>query len=106
MSKDIDMPVDVSTGEVKESEKTSVVSYTYDPEKDIRAVDPFGFINLHDAYENHNVPTQVSDEIANYNGIDDPDSMIGTPSDIFEAYRMNDHIQAVEKAVSSKVDEK
>lgn len=94
--------VDKITGEVKELEKTEVVSYTFDPVKDIRAVDPFGHINLHDAYENHSVPTNIADEVANYNGIDDPDSMLGVPSDIFEAYRMNAAIQKAAKAVSEK----
>lgn len=91
--------VDTMTGEMVE-----VSSFTFDPLKDIRAVDPFGYINLHDAYENHNVPTNVADEVANYNGIDDPDSMIGVPSDIFEAYRMNDAIQKSARALSDKKD--
>lgn len=67
--------------------------FGYDPEKDLAPVDPFGFINLADAWLNHNVPTTVNDEIVNYNGIDDPESMLSTPKDIFEAYRMNDAIQ-------------
>lgn len=66
--------------------------YGYDPEKDLCPVDPFGFINLADAWLNHNVPTTVNDEVVNYNGIDDPESMLATPKDIFEAYRMNDAI--------------
>ena len=67
--------------------------FGYDPEKDLAPVDPFGYINLAEAYINHNVPTTVNDEVVNYNGIDDPESMLATPRDIFEAYRMNDAIQ-------------
>lgn len=75
--------------------------YGYDPEKDLNPVDPYGFINLAEAYEKGSVPTVVADEVANYNGIDDPESIIGTPHDIFEAYRMNEHIRSVDKQVSS-----
>lgn len=89
--------IDVITGEVKESEKTGVVSVWFDPEKDLHPVDPFGFIDLRAAYENHNVPTVVSDDVVNYNGIDDPESMLNSPSDIFEAYRMNDAIRRFDK---------
>lgn len=89
--------IDKMTGEVVEK-----VSYSFDPVKDIHPVDPFGYINLHDAFENHNVPTNIADEVANYNGIEDPSSMLGVPSDIFEAYRMNDVIQKSAKAVAEK----
>lgn len=99
--------IDIFTGEVV---KEGAPSFGYDSEKDIRPVDPFGFINLRDAFDNHNVPTNIADEVANYNGIEDPSSMLGVPSDIFEAYRMNDAIQksakaASEKGVSSSKDE-
>ena len=76
--------------------------YGYDPEKDLAPVDPFGFINLHEAYLNHNVPTTVMDEVVNYNGIDDPESMLNCPKDIFEAYRMNDAIQKYGKDDNKK----
>lgn len=89
--------IDIVTGEVKEDEKTSVVSVWYDPVKDLHPVDPLGFIDLRQAYENHNVPTTIADEVANYNGIDDPESMVNSPSDVFEAYRMNDAIRRYDK---------
>lgn len=65
-----------------------VVIARYDPDVDIRPVDTVGFINLRDAYVNHNVPTVVATDPEQYNGIDDPESIAGTPKDIFEAYRM------------------
>lgn len=69
----------------------------FNPDTDIAATDPYGFINLNEAYVNHNVPTTIADEIINYNGIDDPESIIGTPKDIFEGYRMRDAILAADK---------
>lgn len=64
----------------------------YDPVKDRCAVDPYGFIELRSAYVNGSVPTVVEDVVANYNGIDDPETILGTPKDIFEGYRMRDAI--------------
>lgn len=87
--------VDFYTGEVVE-EKEGSPSFGFDPVKDLHPVDPYGFIDLRSAYENHNVPTQVADEVANYNGIEDPESLLGTAKDVFEAYRMRDAIQKYE----------
>lgn len=75
--------------------------YSFNPVCDLNPVDPYGYIDLRAAYENHNVPSEIADELANYNGIDDPNSILGTPRDIFEAYRMNDRIQAIDREVSS-----
>ena len=99
--------IDINTGEVVDV-KEEVASFGYDALKDLHPVDPMGFINLRDAFENHNVPTNVADDVANYNGIEDPESMLGTPKDIFEAYRMRDSIQKYESSkldVSSSKDE-
>lgn len=78
------------------------LNVAYDPIRDRSAVDPYGFINLRDSYLNGNVPTTVDDSIANYNGIDDPESILGTPKDIFEGYRMRDRILR-ESGTPSKV---
>lgn len=75
---------------------------SYDPVKDVSAVDPYGFVNLRSAYENGNVPTNIEDVLANYNGIDDPESIIGSPKDIFEGYRMRDAILAKSEKLNDK----
>ena len=36
----------------------------------------------------------ISNVEDNYNGIEDPSTIMGKPRDVFEAYRMNDYIKA------------
>lgn len=64
----------------------------YNPECDIQAVEPFGFIDLKEAYVTHTVPTVIDEEAVAYNEIDDPSAILGKPSDVFEAYRMQEAI--------------
>lgn len=98
--------IDINTGEVV---KEGAPSYRYDPRFDIKDVNPMAFVDIHDAYVNHNVPTNIVDDIALYNQIESPDAILGTPRDIFEAYRMFDHAQELSKSkkpvVSSSPDE-
>lgn len=61
----------------------------YNPEVDMKPVDPFGFIDLKDAFVNKCVPSQVGESDSDYNGIDDPSSILGVPSDIFDALSYN-----------------
>lgn len=65
---------------------------TYNPECDIQAVEPFGFIDLKEAYVTHTVPTMIDEEEVAYNEIDDPSAILGKPSDVFEAYRMQEAV--------------
>lgn len=69
----------------------------YDPVKDISAVDPYGFVNLADAYERGSVPSIVNENVLNYNQIEDPASILGTPKDVFEGYRMMDAVRSLDK---------
>lgn len=57
----------------------------FDPVRDIAPVEQFGFIELKDALANSIVPSQMPDSETDYNGIDEPDKVIGKPRDIFEA---------------------
>lgn len=67
-------------------------SIYFDKSKDIREVDPFGFVDLGLCLKTGSVPSDVTASVSNYNGIEDPQSIIGTPSDVFEAMRMHDEI--------------
>ena len=64
----------------------------YNPSTDVQAVEQFGFIDLNDAFLNHNIPAAIDDQDISYNEIEDPASILGKPSDVFEAYRMIDGI--------------
>ena len=57
----------------------------FDPVRDIAPVEQFGFIELKDALANSIVPSQMPDSETDYNGIDEPDKVLGKPRDIFEA---------------------
>lgn len=65
-----------------------VVNCNYDPVKDLHPVDQFGFVDLASALENNAVPSQMAGAETDYNGIENPDSILGKPSDIFEAMHM------------------
>lgn len=57
----------------------------YDPVRDIAPVEQFGFIELKDALATSIVPSQMPESETDYNGIEDPEKVLGKPSDIFEA---------------------
>lgn len=80
-----------------------VTECNFDPVKDLKAVEQFGFVDLKEAWVNRCVPSQVGESDADYNGIDNPASILGMPSDVFDALDM---VEYVEKAESeNKTDE-
>lgn len=75
----------------------------FDPVRDLAPVDQFGFIELKNALAESVVPSQMPDSDADYNGIDEPDKVLGKPRDIFEAM---DAQKAAEQLASSESDSK
>lgn len=73
----------------------------FDKTCDIKEVDPFGFVDLGLCLMTGTVPSDVTGSVSNYNGIEDPQSIIGSPSDVFEAMRMHDEIQNYESSASA-----
>lgn len=67
----------------------------FDEIKDVADVDQFGFIDLVECLKNGQVPSTIADSEAQYNDIEDPSTIIGKPSDVFDAYRMTDYIKSV-----------
>lgn len=65
----------------------------YNPVKDLRPVSQTGFIDLPDAFANHNVPAGLPVEDLDYNGIEDPSAILGKPHDVFEAFDMEKSIR-------------
>lgn len=57
----------------------------YDPVRDIRAVSQTGYVDLAKANALSSVPASISAEQLSFNEIDDPRSIAGRPSDVFEA---------------------
>lgn len=64
----------------------------YDPAVDLKPVEPFGFIDLKSAFVNKTVPSNLPDSEVDYNGIEDPASIVGRPSDVFDALRMQSEL--------------
>lgn len=59
--------------------------FPFDPVRDLQPVDQFGFIDLKVALDSSCVPSQMPDSEQDYNGIEEPEMILGTPRDIFEA---------------------
>ena len=57
---------------------------SYDKRKDVSPVEPFGFIDLCQAYINNSLPTVVSADDTAYNNIAHPGAMFDKPRDVFE----------------------
>ena len=70
-----------------------VLECKYNPERDLKAVEPFGFVDLKESFINNCVPSQAPDAESDYNGIQDPSSILGKPSDVFDALRMAQDIE-------------
>lgn len=75
---------------------------TYDPVRDLAPVDQFGFIELRSALSEGVVPSQMPDSDVDYNGVDEPQKVLGKPHDIFEAI---DAQKALEAAAAASPDE-
>lgn len=72
-----------------------VTSVKFDKLKDVASVDQFGFVDVTKAFESGMVPASITPSDEQYNDIDNPDSILGKPSDIFEAYRMKEYVNSV-----------
>lgn len=70
----------------------------FDPVRDLAPVEQFGFIELKDALANSIVPSQMPESDTDYNGIEEPEKVIGKPRDVFEAI---DAQKAAEQIASS-----
>lgn len=68
-------------------------SFHYNPVKDKCPVSSTGFVDLKSAFVNHSLPSQIAGSDENYNGIEDPASILGKPRDVFEAFEMEKHVK-------------
>lgn len=77
----------------------------YDPCKDLKPVDSFGWLDVAEAYVNKSVPSDIVTQETDFNNIDDPSSILGKPTDVFHALRMQDSIEASVSAQNDKPSE-
>ena len=80
----------------------------YNPQKDNVPVDQVGFVNLRDAYVNSVIPGDLSVDVSEFNGVDEPGSLLGRSHDVFEAIRKGQSVQksaaAAEAAAASSAE--
>lgn len=81
------------------------VSFTFDPVKDISAVQQFGSVDLVKANLASSVPSTIESPDERYNGIEDPAAIAGRPRDLFE-HAQASKVIASYKAPEVSVDEK
>lgn len=66
----------------------------FNPKVDKSPVSLLGYVDLKSAMVNHALPSQIAESEADYNGIEDPASIMGRPTDVFEAMEMQSHINS------------
>lgn len=72
-----------------------ILDTRFDPVRDLCEVSQTGYIDLVSAFITGSVPSQIADSDDDYNGIEDPQSILGRPSDVFEAMEMQSYINSV-----------
>lgn len=79
--------------------------FKFDPSRDRKQVDPFGFFDLREAYINGSVPADVSlnDEV--FNGVQDPSALLDRPKDMFEAQRQAAYVKESLQAAKANAEQ-
>lgn len=67
-------------------------NFRFNPIKDKNPVSTTGFVDMRLAMVNSAIPSQIPGTEDDYNGIEDPASILGKPRDVFEAMDMQRHI--------------
>lgn len=65
---------------------------TWSSKRNKKAVDQNGFVDIIKVINSNSLPATEADGADVYNGIDDPGSILGKPSDVFEAMHMQQAI--------------
>lgn len=78
----------------------------FDKDKDIQEVDQFGFVDLCKSSAEGFVPNDIGTSADSFDGKEvDPESILGKPSDRFEAMRMQESLaSAIRKESKSKTE--
>lgn len=66
----------------------------FNPRIDKTPVSSLGYVDLKSAMVNHALPSQIAESETDYNGIEDPASIMGRPTDVFEAMEMQSRVNS------------
>lgn len=80
--------------------------FSFDPVRDLAPVDQYGFIDLKVALDSSCVPSQLPDSELDYNGMEEPEMVLGKPRDIFEAIDSQKALEAAAAASSGDESDK
>ena len=90
--------------EGQETQKFVPVSCVFDPLYDLEEVDQFGFVDLRHALAEGVLPGDLQVDESQFNGIDDPESIIGVASDQFDAIRKGAYVKSAESAAKANAE--
>lgn len=74
------------------------------PRRTKKCVDQFGFVDVVKIMQTNSLPALENEGSDVYNGIDDPSSILGKPSDVFEAMAMQSAINDYKPDTDTKTD--
>lgn len=78
------------------------MDFKFDKSKDLHPIDKLGFIDLRDAVKNGVIPADISSDTLEFNGVEDPDSIMHRGSDVFENIRNREAVVAARAAAAAK----
>lgn len=77
----------------------------YDKTADLREVDQFGAIDLRAAFISRSIPENVQLTAESFNEVEDAQSLLGRPSDVFDAIRKAEYVRAASAGVAAEAAE-
>ncbi len=77
-------------------------SCKFNPTCDVREVQSFGYLELSDVMRTGIIPSNLSASQLQFNGIEDPQSILGSPCDTFDAMRMMQTISESAQSAESE----
>lgn len=77
----------------------------FNPDRDIREVDQFGYVDLHNALATGVLPASVPASEAAFDAVSgaplSPSQIVGVPSDVFDAMEMRDNLRKAAAAADA-----
>lgn len=67
--------------------------FLFDPNRDLKEVDQFGFVNLNEAFEKGVIPSVVEETGETFNGVSNPGTLISHASDVFDGLRKAEYVR-------------
>lgn len=76
--------------------------FVYNRKKDLHPVEQLGFVDLRESFVNGVIPADVSSDTLEFNGVEDPDTIMHRGSDVFENIRNREVVVAARAASAAK----